>query len=237
MDSQVTNNQPKNPIPVTSKEQFDLGSKKPFHFQTNFRGYMQMYGNRQTVARYFDAHQNWFSHCAQPMIVEPIGDNGYNLTVGRFGSFGYEVEAKISVVLQSLKPGVYFMQTIEMPNSNPLGYKVNYQAALNLSEISRELAVSSLNDRKLLSQLPSTVTKVDWELYLGVAVTFPKFIHKLPSSLIQKTGDRLLNQIVRQVSPRLTYRVQKDFHLRHNLPIPPKNSHNLIKTNNSSFFS
>ncbi|MFP4008109.1 MAG: DUF1997 domain-containing protein, partial [Spirulinaceae cyanobacterium] len=34
----------------------------------------------------------------------------------------------------------------------------------------------------------------------------------------------LLAQIVRQVSPRLTYKVQKDFHDRLGLPLPPKQS-------------
>ncbi|MBV8885364.1 MAG: DUF1997 domain-containing protein, partial [Chroococcidiopsidaceae cyanobacterium CP_BM_RX_35] len=40
----------------------------------------------------------------------------------------------------------------------------------------------------------------------------------LPNSLIQNTGDRLLHQIVKQVSRRLTYKVQEDFHKSRNLP-------------------
>jgi hypothetical protein len=74
------------------------------------------------------------------------------------------------------------------------------------------------------SQLPDCITKVKWQLELMVTVQFPKFIHKLPSSLIQNTGDRLLSQIVRQISPRLTQKVQKDFHLRYELPVPAKHS-------------
>jgi hypothetical protein len=41
---------------------------------------------------------------------------------------------------------------------------------------------------------------------------FPKFIRRLPQGLIQGTGDRVLAQIVRQVSRRLTAKVQDDFH-------------------------
>ncbi|MFM6897022.1 MAG: DUF1997 domain-containing protein, partial [Microcystis panniformis] len=33
-----------------------------------------------------------------------------------------------------------------------------------------------------------------------------------------------LTQIVRQVSPRLTYKVQEDFHSSFNLPLPPASS-------------
>ncbi|MDY7014297.1 MAG: DUF1997 domain-containing protein, partial [Cyanobacteriota bacterium] len=65
------------------------------------------------------------------------------------------------------------------------------------------------------------------QLQLKVTVNFPKFIYKLPPSLIQSTGDRLLAQIVRQISPRLTYKVQKDFHRSLDLPLPPKQSRTL----------
>ena len=70
--------------------------------------------------------------------------------------------------------------------------------------------------------MPGAVTQVHWELNLNVVIELPRFLAKLPKSVLQKTGDRLLSQIVRQVSPRLTLRVQQDFHNRFNLPLPPK---------------
>ncbi|MEM9544022.1 MAG: DUF1997 domain-containing protein, partial [Cyanobacteria bacterium P01_E01_bin.42] len=45
----------------------------------------------------------------------------------------------------------------------------------------------------------------------------------------QTAGDRLLSQIVRQISPRLTYKVQKDFHQRMGLRLPPKSSRQLLR--------
>jgi hypothetical protein len=66
------------------------------------------------------------------------------------------------------------------------------------------------------------ITKVEWQLDLAVYVQFPKFIQRLPKSMVQSTGDRLLNQIVRQVSRRLTYKVQEDFHKSLGLPFPLK---------------
>lgn len=202
------------------------------HFQTHFEGYMEMYSDAATVAAYLNAHEGWFCRCAQPMKVEPIGDNGYILTVGKFGSFGYEVEPKLAVVLQPPQGRIYKMHSIAIPNYFSPGYEVDYQASMELIEVPVHLAESSIAPvfkKKGQAQLPSTITKVKWHLKMDVAVQFPKFIYKLPGSMIQSTGDRLLAQIVRQVSPRLTCKVQQDFHARHNLPLPPKNASHFQK--------
>jgi hypothetical protein len=138
---------------------------------------MEMYAPAAAVAEYLNGHAGWFTRCAEPMKVHPLGENGYALTIGRFGAFGYEVEPKIG--LELLPPD-----------------DVDYHAALQLKEDFAE----------------TIITKVEWELDLTVCLHFPRFIQRLPKSLIQSTGDRLLNQIVRQVSRRLTRKVQEDFH-------------------------
>lgn len=208
----------------------ELTQESAVCFQTHFEGYMEMYGDAQSVAQYLDAHEGWFCRCAQPMKVEPIGNNGYTLTVGKFGAFGYEVEPKIAVVLQPPQAGVYLMNSIPVPNYQAPGYEVDYQASMELQEIPVEWAksdVAAIFKKNKISQLPATITQVKWELRMDVSVQFPKFIQKLPACLIQRTGDRLLAQIVRQISPRLTQKVQQDFHARFNLPNPPKNASSL----------
>jgi hypothetical protein len=194
-------------------------------FQTNFVGSMDMYGDADLVADYLNAHENWFCRCARPMKVEFLGNNSYILIVGRFGSFGYEVEPKIAVVLNPPLDRVYTMHTIPIPNYQPPGYDVDYQASMELQEV----ATSSILAGKQLLSLPETITQVTWTLELTVKVQFPKFIRKLSPKLIQSTGDRVLAQIIRQVSPRLTYKVQQDFHESHRLPIPPKSGRKLEK--------
>jgi hypothetical protein len=200
---------------------------KEFLFQANFVGSMDMFGDIDTVANYLNSHQGWFCRCAQPMQVEPLGNNGYILIVGRFGSFGYEVEPKIAVVLNPPEDRIYTMYSIPVPNYHPCGYDVNYQASMKLSEASTENYQNATNLFKKQIAVPNLITRVNWTLNLKVKVEFPKFIHKLPSSMIQSTGDRLVVQIVRQISPRLTYKVQQDFHNSHNLPLPPKSSSHL----------
>ncbi len=179
-------------------------------FRTEFVGCMEMYASLETVANYLDAHQAWFRRCAHPMQTEPLGDNGYALTIGRFGALGYEVEPKIGLDLTPQEAGVYRIATIPVPNYVPPGYEVDFQARQVLVEV--PISELSILDHSLAQVLPSLVTRVEWHLYLNVGVLFPKFIQVLPKKTIKKTGDRLLAQIVKQISRRLTYKVQEDFH-------------------------
>jgi len=171
---------------------------EPIHFHGQFSSCMEMLADAATVAQYLDVHQGWFCRCARPMTAEPLGSNGYALTIGRFSSFNYEVEPKIGLhLLPADSQGVYRIETIAIPGYEPPGYDVEFKAALKLVEDASG---------------GSVMTRVEWTLDLAVHIQFPRFIYALPKSLIQGTGDRLLNQIVRQVSKRLTHKVQDDFH-------------------------
>jgi len=186
---------------------------EPMRFLSQFVDSMEMYADRATVSRYFDVHHEWFRRCAQPMQADPIGENSYALTIGRFGSFGYEVEPKIGLDLLPQDHGIYRIETIPVPDYVPVGYDVDFRATMELVEMA---AAELVVDR------PSNLTRVQWQLDLTVFIQFPRFIYALPKSLVQSTGDRLLKQVVRQVSGRLTRKVLEDFHTSHNLPIPKR---------------
>ncbi|MDB9319141.1 MULTISPECIES: DUF1997 domain-containing protein [Cyanophyceae] len=175
----------------------------PTKFYGRYSDSMEMYSPAIKVAEYLETHASWFSRCAEPMKVQPLSENGYAVIIGRFGSFGYDVEPKIGLELLPPEQGIYRIRTIPVPDYHPPGYDVDYQASLQLVE---ENAAQDTNTSF------SEITRVEWELDLIVNLHFPKFIQRLPKSLIQSTGDRLLNQIVRQVSRRLTRKVQEDFH-------------------------
>lgn len=200
---------------------------EPVCFHGSFASCMEMYTDAATVANYLDAHRAWFPRCAQPMTTESIGENGYALTIGRFGSFGYEVEPKIGLNLLPQEQGIYRIQTIPVPDYHPPGYEVDFQAALQLVEVAPDATLISAFKRMSGVQIPDQITQVEWELDLKVMIQFPRFIHALPSALIQTTGDRLLNQIVRQVSRRLTHKVQEDFHATAAVPFPKKHRKSL----------
>jgi len=207
-------------LPIASRPTTDdsvaealLSANPPTRFYSQFTDCMEMAAEAQMVAEYLNAHQAWFCRCAHPMKVEPIGKNGYALMIGRFGSFGYEVEPKVGLELLPANQGVYRIKTIPVPNYEVTGYEVDFKAAMELVETSADMSTDGLQRQ---------TTRVEWQLDLIVDIRFPKFIHRLPKSLVQSTGDRLLHQVVRQVSRRLTYKVQEDFHRSLNLPFPLK---------------
>lgn len=179
-------------------------------FRSTFTDCMEMYANAATVAQYLDGHQDWFRRCASPMEAEAIGATGYALSLGRFGSMGYNIEPKIGLDLLPQDAGVYRIRTIEVPDYQPVGYDVDFQAALELNE-------HEPNEEKLNVDC---LTRVEWTLDLGVSIEFPRFIRVLPNNVVKGTGDRLLHQIVRQISRRLTHKVQEDFHTSMGLPTP-----------------
>lgn len=188
---------------------------EPVHFNGYYASCMEMWADARTVADYLDVHSEWFRRCASPMSADALGDNGYALTIGKFGAMGYEVEPKVGLhLLPQDADGSYRIETIPVPDYTPPGYDVDFQAVLQLCEGPGQNGSGK--------GAPDVITRVEWKLHLDVAIQFPRFIHALPHSLIQSTGDRLLNQIVRQVSRRLTHKVQEDFHSTRGLPFPHK---------------
>lgn len=212
MQSPITQQQSLNIVssmPARSESASTENVHQPFWFRSQFVGYMEMHATAREVADYLDVHQGWFRRCAEPMTVEPIGANGYALTLGRFGAFNYEVEPKFALELLPQEEGIYRIRTIPIPDYIPPGYEVDFQA----TQILREMPVEGSDSKdKAQEGTPSGMTRVEWNLDLSVGVYFPRFIRALPNSLIQRTGDRLVAQIVKQVSRRLTRKVQNDFH-------------------------
>jgi hypothetical protein len=196
--------------PVTTSDRGTGDGKTVFHSQ--FVDHMEMYADAQTVADYLDVHPEWFTRCAHPLKTEPLGDNGYVLVIGRYGNFGYEIEPKVGLHLLPQENQVYRIETIAVPDYVPAGYDIDFKASMHLVEFSDQAA-----NRELA--LPA-VTQVQWNLDLKVLVQFPKFIQALPHSLVERTGDALLENVVKQISRRLTRKVQEDFHTSRGLPIP-----------------
>lgn len=194
-------------------------SSKITWFDTKYNGCMELYSDVETVARHFESHRSWFSRCAHPMKVEPLGENGYDLLIGKFGSFGYYVEARVG--LELVPPdsaGIYKIRTIPVPNYTPPGYEVNFESEMKLLELPTQNFCSQDDIEKL--GLPARMTGAKWDLDLTVGVQFPNFIQKMSPGLIQKTGDRLLLKIVQQVSRCLSHKTQIDFHNIYDLPYP-----------------
>ena len=182
-----------------------MDKEKLRRYVSNFADVMEMRAPGAAVASYLDVHQGWFVRCAAPMQVEPVGLNGYHLILGKFGNFGFELEPSIDLELLPQAEGIYRIETIPASRLTVEkdGYAVDFQASLQLVP-------------------EGEYTLVEWELDLEVAIRLPAFIDLLPDGLVQSSGDHLLRQIVRQVSRRLTWKVQEDFHSQAGLVCPPQ---------------
>jgi len=179
-------------------------------YRSHFSDGMEMRATPEVVARYLDQHDEWFRRCAAPMEVEALDAQTYALTLGRFGNFGFELEPTIALRLLPGHQSSYAIETVSLPAMDPTLaalYDVDFQADLTLIE-------------DVNQDLPATCVR--WELDLSIWITLPKVITVLPDGLVQSSGDRLLRQIVRQISRRLTWKVQEDFHGSHGLACPPR---------------
>ena len=220
VDQEHVNTQPNFAQTDNSVTQFPDSDSEPTLFRGHFQDYMEMYAEAEKVAAYLDDHQNWFPHCAHPMKVESLGPNAYALVIGRFKAFGYEVEPKVGLELLPQDNKIYQIRTTPIPNYTAPGYEIDFNACQTFVEVP---ASEFLQEYKYEgTDLPEALTRVEWELDLSVGMWFPRFIKKLPQSLVQSTGDSVLGQVVRQVSRRLTHKVQQHFHSSLGLPIPKK---------------
>ncbi len=207
------------PVPAASLR----GEQDPRvrRYVSSFADLMEMRAPAPVVAAYLDCHEGWFQRCAAPMTVMPLGSDGYVLTLGRFGNFGFEVEPTIGLELLPQAEGVYRILTAPVPEPDAALaglYDVEFNASLRLDEA--DAAAAELSHEEVDDLMAHTLVR--WDLDLQVWIRLPAMLGLLPEGLVQTSGDRLLRQIVRQVSRRLTWKVQEDFHASHGIPCPPR---------------
>jgi len=192
-------------------------------YGSSFADLMEMRAPSTVVGAYLDQHDGWFQRCAAPMAVNPLERNGYVLTLGRFGNFGFEVEPTIGLELLPQSEGVYRIQTVPVPEADATLsslYDVEFNASLRLDEAGEGRSSGEISAEDVDTLMAHTLVR--WELDLAVWIKLPAMITILPEGLVQTSGDHLLRQIVRQVSRKLTWKVQEDFHASHGIPCPPR---------------
>lgn len=192
-------------------------------YASTFADLMEMRAPAPVVARYLDCHEGWFRRCAAPMSVDPLGSSGYVLTLGRFGNLGFEVEPTIGLELLPQAEGVYRILTVPAPGTDPALqglYDVEFNAALRLDEAGDAASDAEFSHEEVDALMAHTLVR--WQLDLAVWIRLPGMLSVLPEGLVQTSGDHLLRQIVRQISRRLTWKVQEDFHSSHGIPCPPR---------------
>lgn len=183
-------------------------------YTSSFSDRMEMLAPTAVVADYLDRHEVWFERCAAPIQVKSLDQQSYGLTLGRFGNFGFEIEPTISLRLLPQDQLIYRIETTDLAWGDPSlrnHYEVDFQARMELKPWAEAEGMD-----------PGLATAVSWDLDLSVWIRLPQVITVLPDGLVQSSGDHLLRQIVRQVSRRLTWKVQEDFHAQYSLKCPPR---------------
>ena len=191
-------------------------------FKLHYKDYVEFYAPATTVANYLAEHSDWFPRCAEPIKVSSLGDNAYDLLLGHYGTFKFELEVRIGLELMPAQEfGVYYIRSIPLKDYSPPGYEVDFKGKIKLKEVPVNDShwFAAFPDREKYP-IPPIMTKWKWQLDLSVGVQFPQFIRSMPQAIIHKAGDRLLIKIVREISRRLATRVQADFHQTLGLPFP-----------------
>jgi hypothetical protein len=142
-----------------------------------------------------------------PLLLRKAGKTGGDASLAGFLQVLAAVLAIITVPLPSTDPALAGV------------YDVDFNAYLELDEAGLEGSkeVSHEDVDRLMAH-----TLVRWQLDLAVWIRLPSMLNLLPERLVQSSGDHLLKQIVRQISRKLTWKVQEDFHTNHGIPCPPR---------------
>ena len=163
-------------------------------------------GSQAVVAAYLDDHQELVPRCASPMQVEAIDQKSYSLTLGRFGNFGFEVEPTIALRSCRSRKG--------STGSKPCRRAASPWPAGSLRRRLPRPGCAGSPKQDTPHRAMGSGSQASGSAAQGD--------HHAAGSVVQSSGDHLLRQIVRQISRRLTWKVQEDFHATHGLSCPPR---------------
>lgn len=182
--------------------------------ERSYAGGLQLYSDPDQVRDYLADHSGWFCRCAHPIQTEPLGADGYILNLGNYRFFEQVVMPRFGLFLIAEPTGGYWIQTIREIETHSLGYEVDFHSEMTLVDAPTVAEIP----KHLVNSDSRKSTWIVWNLKLVVTVYLPRVIQKLPRSLVRAVAFRLLDQTVRQISRRLSTKVQTDFHQTRQIP-------------------
>ncbi|GAB4218538.1 MAG: DUF1997 domain-containing protein [Synechococcales cyanobacterium] len=167
------------------------------HLVTGRQGQVDLETPVEDLADYLRHHQEWIHRCFKPLKVNPLGEGNYRLHFFRIGGLGFELEPHFAISIWEEPLHQFRLDSLDLPEDEPLPYHVDCQATFRIE------------------QLPDTdrpITRVFWGLVLKIDIELPGFLQVLSRSLVQKVGIKVVNQVTRSMSDRLTHNVCTDFY-------------------------
>lgn len=163
------------------------------------QGRVDLETDRLTLAHYLHDHAEWIERCFKPLKVFPLSPETYKLQFFRIGGLGFELEPCFGVKIWPEQDSVFWLSSIDLPEEEGLPYSVDCLSYFRLEELD-------------LDSHHGPLTRVHWDLKLDIWMQLPGFLQALPYPLVYRVGARVVNQVTRSMSDRLTHNVCTDFY-------------------------
>lgn len=193
----IASSKPVDPLnkQVQSPEDESPASPRSVRIQAGRQGQVDMQTKRESLAAYLQEHQKWIDRCFKPLKVFPLSDSTYKLQFFRIGGLGFELEPCFGVKIWSEKHYMFRLSSIELPSDADLPYTVDCQSYFQLEELPE-----------------SGMTRVNWDLELDIWMELPRFLAAFPYNLVYNVGAKVVRQVTRRMSDRLTHNVCTDYY-------------------------
>ncbi|MEN9205145.1 MAG: DUF1997 domain-containing protein [Thermostichales cyanobacterium DRC_bins_46] len=175
----------------------DPSTDPAVHLVTGRRGEVDLETPVEELAGYLRHHQEWIHRCFKPLKVQPLGNADYRLQFFRIGGLGFELEPHFAITIWEDPLHCFRLTSLALPEDASLPYQVDCQASFRIEQHSSD---------------PQPLTRVYWDLTLKIDLELPGFLQVLPRPLVQKVGIKVVNQVTRSMSDRLTHNVCTDFY-------------------------
>jgi hypothetical protein len=173
------------------------------------QGQVDLQTDLPRLADYLQNHRDWIDHCFKPLKVEALSANTYKLQFFRIGGLGFELEPCFGVKIWADEGNIFRLSSIELPSDAHLPYKVDCQSYFRLEELSRSEGQDQPDQKE---DSHPTLTRVHWDLQLCIQMELPGFLLALPRNLVHRVGTKVVVQVTRSMSDRLTHNVCTDFY-------------------------
>ncbi len=147
------------------------------------------------LASHLERHSEWMERCLKPLTVYALSADDYKLQFFQISGLGFSLEPCFGVKVWSEPNYVYCLRSIPLPEDEALPYTVDCWSYYHLESI-----------------VESEVTRVNWKLKLHIVLDLPKFLQALPDSMVYQVGVRVINQVTRTMTDRLTRNVCTDYY-------------------------
>jgi hypothetical protein len=193
----IASSKPVDPLnkPVPSPEDEGAASPRSVRIQAGRQGQVAMETEREPLAAYLGEHQEWIDRCFKPLKVFPLSESTYKLQFFRIGGLGFELEPCFGVEIWAEEDYLFRLGSIDLPSDADLPYTVDCQSYFQLRDLP-----------------DSGMTQVNWDLELDIWMELPCFLSAFPHSLVYNVGAKVVRQVTRRMSDRLTHNVCTDYY-------------------------